>query len=408
MKTLAVFRFNEFRNYIICRFFFILVMNMQATLISWEVYDMTKDPFSIGLIGLFEFVPAMLMSLFSGQFIDKNDKKYVLQWSILMNILLSVGLLVATLPYTSAALGKSTTLIVIYTVVFFTGIARAFSGPASFAMVSQLIPEEHLNDAVTWNSASWQIAVVMGPTLAGLMYGHFGITPTFCWIIGLFLISFVAILFVGPKPAAYVELKETIFESIKQGFQFVWRTKEILGTLTLDLFAVFFGGATAMLPYYADVVLKVGPAGLGLLRSVPAIGSLVVLLMITLRPLKKQQGKTMLWCVAGFGVSIIVFGLSQIFWLSVVALFASGVLDGISMIIRSNILQLKTPDAMRGRVASLNSIFVMSSNELGEFESGFTSKLMGVVPAVIFGGCMTVLIVAATWIKNPAIKKIKY
>jgi MFS family permease len=299
-------------------------------------------------------------------------------------------------------------LTVIYTVVFFTGIARAFSGPASFAMVSQLIPEEHLNDAVTWNSASWQIAVVLGPTLAGLMYGQLGITPTFCWIIGLFIVSFIAILFVGPKPAAYVELKETIFESIKQGFQFVWRTKEILGTLTLDLFAVFFGGATAMLPYYADVVLKVGPAGLGILRSVPAIGSLVVLLIITLRPLKKQQGKTMLWCVAGFGVSIIVFGLSQIFWLSVVALFASGVLDGISMIIRSNILQLKTPDAMRGRVASLNSIFVMSSNELGEFESGFTSKILGVVPAVIFGGCMTVGVVVATWLKNPTIKKIKY
>jgi MFS family permease len=156
------------------------------------------------------------------------------------------------------------------------------------------------------------------------------------------------------------------------------------------------------------VVLKVGPAGLGILRSVPAIGSLVVLLIITLRPLKKQQGKTMLWCVAGFGVSIIVFGLSQIFWLSVAALFVSGVLDGISMIIRSNILQLKTPDAMRGRVASLNSIFVMSSNELGEFESGFTSKLMGVVPAVIFGGCMTVGVVVATWLKNPTIKKIKY
>jgi len=408
MKTLAVFRFNEFRNYIICRFFFILVMNMQATLISWEVYNITKDPFSIGLIGLFEFVPAMIMSLFSGQFIDKNDKKYVLQWSILMNILLSVGLLVATLPSTAAIIGKSTTLTVIYTVVFFTGIARAFSGPASFAMVSQLIPEEHLNDAVTWNSASWQIAVVLGPTLAGLMYGQLGITPTFCWIIGLFIVSFIAILFVGPKPAAYVELKETIFESIKQGFQFVWRTKEILGTLTLDLFAVFFGGATAMLPYYADVVLKVGPAGLGILRSVPAIGSLVVLLIITLRPLKKHQGKTMLWCVAGFGVSIIVFGLSQIFWLSVAALFISGVLDGISMIIRSNILQLKTPDAMRGRVASLNSIFVMSSNELGEFESGFTSKIMGVVPAVIFGGCMTVGVVVATWLKNPTIKKIKY
>ena len=408
MKTLNVFRFSEFRSYIICRFLFILVMNMQATLISWKVYDMTKDPFSIGLIGLFEFVPAMITSLFSGQFIDKNDKKYVLQWSILMNILLTTGLLLATLPIAAKTFGQSTTLIIIYSVVFFTGIVRAFSGPSSFALVSQLIPEEFLTNAVTWHSASWQAAVVMGPAFAGLLYGKWGITPTFSLMVGLFITAFIAILFISPKPAVLVKKGESIIESIRQGFQFVWKTKEILGTVTLDLFAVFFGGATAMLPYFADVVLKVGPAGLGLLRSVPAIGSLVVLIIITLRPLKSQQGRTMLWCVAGFGVSIIIFGLSQYFWLSVLALFIGGVLDGISMIIRSNILQLKTPEEMRGRVASLNSIFVMSSNELGEFESGFTSKLMGVVPAVIFGGCMTMLIVATTWLKIPSIKKLKY
>ena len=334
MKTLNVFRFSEFRSYIICRFLFILVMNMQATLISWKVYDMTKDPFSIGLIGLFEFIPAMITSLFSGQFIDKNDKKYVLQWSILMNILLTTGLLLATLPIAAKTFGQSTTLIIIYSVVFLTGIARAFSGPSSFALVSQLIPQEFLTNAVTWHSASWQAAVVMGPAFAGLLYGKWGITPTFSLMVGLFITAFIAILFISPKPAVLVKTGESIIESIRQGFQFVWKTKEILGTVTLDLFAVFFGGATAMLPYFADVVLKVGPAGLGLLRSVPAIGSLVVLIIITLRPLKSQQGRTMLWCVAGFGVSIIVFGLSQYFWLSVLALFIGGVLDGISMIIR--------------------------------------------------------------------------
>jgi predicted MFS family arabinose efflux permease len=202
--------------------------------------------------------------------------------------------------------------------------------------------------------------------------------------------------------------QESMLLRIREGFRFVWRTKEVLGTMSLDLFAVFFGGATALLPYFADVILKTGPQGLGMLRSAPAVGSLFVLAWVTFRPLQKQQGKLMMLCVAGFGAMIILFGLSQMFWLSMFALFMSGVLDGISVIVRSTILQLKTPDEMRGRVASLNSIFIMSSNELGAFESGFTSRLMGVVPAVVFGGTMTLAVVVFTWLKVPTLKKLEY
>jgi MFS family permease len=407
-KAYHALKHPEFRLYIASRFFFILVLNMQATLISWKVYEITKDPFSIGLIGLIEFLPAVTMAFYAGYIIDRNDKKKLLVFSIAGNILLTAVLTIATLPYFMSSFGSHTTLFTIYGVVFCTGIMRAFSGPTSFALVSYLVPKADLPNAITWHSSSWQIAAVSGPALAGLLYGKIGITFTFYMMLAMFFFAFLPILFLTKKPPYASSRQETILESIKQGFRFVRHSKEILATLSLDLFAVFFGGATALLPYFADVVLKAGPEGLGILRSAPAIGSLVVLVLVTIRPLKKQQGKLMLFCVAGFGAMIILFGLSQMFWLSMFALFMSGVLDGISVIVRSTILQLKTPDNMRGRVASLNSIFIMSSNELGAFESGLTSRLFGVVPAVVFGGTMTVLVVLTTWFRVPSLKKLEY
>ena len=401
-------QFREFRLYIISRFFFILVLNMQATMISWKVYEMTKDPFSIGLIGLTEFIPAVIMAFYAGHVIDRSDKRNMMLYSFIANFTLSSLLMVVTFSDIITKIGQSNSLLLIYAGVFCTGILRAFSGPTSFALVSQLVPKEHLPNATTWHSSSWQIATVSGPALAGVLFGSIGITHTFYLVlIGLF-IGTLSVYAISNKPAILVNREETLVQSIKQGFGFVWKTREILGTISLDLFAVFFGGATALLPYYADVILHTGPQGLGLLRSAPAIGSLAVLGLITLRPLKKQQGKLMLLCVGGFGAMIILFGVSDLFWLSILALFMSGVLDGISVIVRSTILQLKTPDHMRGRVASLNSIFVMSSNELGSFESGVTARLMGAVPAVVFGGCMTIAVVITTWFKAPEIRKMNY
>jgi MFS family permease len=401
-------RHPEFRFYIIARFFFILVLSMQATLISWKVYEITKDPFSIGLIGLIEFVPAVIMALYSGHIIDRNDKKKLLVFSFAGNIILTIALTIATLSGTMEFLGDRIVLYIIYAVIFCIGIMRAFSGPTSFALVSQLIPKEELPNAITWHSGSWQIATVTGPALAGFLYGTIGVSNTFYWMVLGLAIALTSLLFLSNKPAPVIQRDEPVLESIKQGFRFVWKSREILGTMSLDLFAVFFGGATALLPYFADVVLKTGPEGLGMLRSAPAVGSLFVLALVTIRPLKKQQGRLMLYCVAGFGAMIILFGISQMFWLSMFALFMSGVLDGISVIVRSTILQLQTPDEMRGRVAALNSIFIMSSNELGAFESGLTSRIMGVIPAVVFGGGMTIVVVVATWFRAPGLRKLEY
>jgi MFS family permease len=381
---------------------------MQATLISWKVFEITKDPFSIGLIGLFEFFPAFFMAFYSGYIIDKSDKRKLLVLSFAANLLLTI--LFAYITSASAKTHLSNTIILgsIYGIAFASGIARAFSGPTSFALLGNLVPKEELSNAITWHSGSWQVAGVGGPALAGILYGVNGISFTFSLMIVMMIVAVVGAFLIKPKPPVKSILVESILQNIREGFRFVWRTKEILGALTLDLFAVFFGGATAMLPYFSDVILHTGPAGLGMLRSAPALGAVAMMVLINFIPMQKNQGKIMMYCVAGFGICIIVFGLSNMFWISAIALFLSGLLDGISILVRSTVLQLKTPENMKGRVSSLNSIFIMSSNELGAFESGFMAKLLGVIPSVIFGGAMTVGVVVFTWIKIPAIKKITY
>jgi MFS family permease len=407
-KSFAALRYFEFRMYIVARFFFIMVLTMQATLISWEVFAITKDPFSIGLIGLVEFVPAVIMAIYSGYIIDKSDKKKLLHYSLAGNLVLTILFAYITSEHALSILNKSTVLIAVYMIAFLTGVARAFSGPTSFALVSMLVPKQKLPNATSWHSSSWQIAAVSGPAIGGLLYGEKGITFAFIIMIIMLTLSVLVLFFIKPKPPAVLQHKEPMLKSIQQGFKFVGQSKEILGVLSLDLFAVFFGGATALLPYFSDQILKTGPEGLGILRSAPGIGAILVMLIINFIPMKKDQGKIMLYCVAGFGLMMIIFGLSTFFWLSFAALLISGVLDGISVIVRSTVLQLKTPENMKGRVSSLNSIFIISSNELGAFESGFAARLMGVVPAVVFGGTMTVGIVVYNWIKNPTIKRLSY
>ena len=406
--SFSVLGISEFRHYLIARFFFILVLSMQATLISWTIFKLTKDPFSIGLIGLFEFFPAFIMAFYAGYIIDKSDKRKLLSLSIGANLILTISFAFITSQFASEQMDKKMLIALIYTISFGTGLARAFSGPTSFAMVGNLVPKEELANAINWHSGSWQVASVGGPALAGLLYASAGITITFSLMIVLMLIAVITSLLIKPKPPLPSEAKETMMQSIKEGFKFVRKTKEILGVLSLDLFAVFFGGATAMLPYFSDVILKTGPQGLGLLRSAPALGALTVIILINFIPMQKKQGRTMLFCIAGFGASIILFGISELFWLSALALFISGLLDGISILVRSSVLQLKTPENMKGRVSALNSIFIMSSNELGYFESGFMARMLGVIPSVVFGGAMTIGISIFTWLKIPSIKKIEY
>lgn len=324
------------------------------------------------------------------------------------NLLITLGFTYITSAYADQRFNEQTILLVIYALAFCSGIARSFSGPSSFALVGNLVPKAEIPNAITWHSGSWQIAAVGGPAVGGLLYGLKGISFAFVVMCVLLLTAVVVVSLIGPKPPQQAIVREPMLKSIQEGLRFVYKTKEILGVITLDLFAVFFGGAVAMLPYFSDVILKTGPEGLGLLRSAPGVGAVTVMLLINFIPLKKNQGRTMLLCVAGFGLSIIVFGLSSVFWLSACALFLSGLLDGISILVRSTVLQLKTPEAMKGRVSALNSIFIMSSNELGAFESGFMSRLLGVIPSVLVGGCMTIGIVLFTWFKIPSVKKIEY
>jgi MFS family permease len=295
----------------------------------------------------------------------------------------------------------------IYALVFCTGAVRAFTGSAFNAFLAQLIPQESLVKAVSVNSMVWLIAAVAGPAVAGVLMGYTNITIAFTPVCVLIAISFFLFQQIKPKPISWQGSSKT-WDGVKEGLRFVFRQKALLGAMSLDMFAVLFGGAIALLPVFASDILHVGPQGLGWLVAATYLGNFVAIAWLTTHPLKKKQGRTLLYVVAGFGLCILVFAISQNFWLSFIALFAGGLFDGVSVIIRGTVVQLFVPDEMRGRVSSVNSIFINSSNELGQFESGVAAAAMGTVPSVIFGGCMTLVVVAVTWFKAPGLRKFEY
>ena len=402
----AALRFKEFNFFLIIRFILVFGWSMQFIIVEWEVYSLTKDPLSLGLIGLVEVVPAISMALFAGHIVDQREKKMLFFQCIIAFLLVATGYYFITSPYVYENYENSQILIGIYVLVFLGGFIRAFIGPTIFSLVALIVPKRVYPNAATWSSSTWQLAIVLGPAFAGFsiawigVHNSMGIVLTTI-VIGLFLISFIK-----KKPILNPKIGEPIFKSLKAGLNFVYKTKAILVALTLDMVAVLFGGAIALLPIYAQDILNVGSEGFGILRAAPAVGSVLMMIASAHIPLTKNAGKKLLYAIFCFGISIIVFGISDIFWLSVFALFMYGLTDGVSMIIRQTILQLKTPDEFRGRVASVNSIFVGSSNELGAFESGATAKLMGTVPAVVFGGVMTILTVGFTAIKSPNFRKL--
>jgi MFS family permease len=284
----------------------------------------------------------------------------------------------------------------IYGVIFFSGIARGFISPAVFAFMPQLVPRELYQNAITWNSTLWEAAAITGPAVGGLVYGIFGVTAAYTLDASLVVTGLVLMLLIQNKPVPEASEEQGIAEKIKAGLRFVFQNKVILSAITLDLFAVLFGGAVALLPIFADEILHVGSIGFGVLRSAPSIGAVVMALYIAHNPIKKNMGKILLWAVAGFGVCMIGFAVSNYFWLSLSLLIFSGMFDCISVIIRSTLMQTLTPENMKGRVSAVNYIFIGSSNEIGMFESGVAARLLKVVPSVIFGGCMTIGVVAAT------------
>jgi hypothetical protein len=294
----------------------------------------------------------------------------------------------------------------VFFTIFLTGLARGVLGPAQVALLGQLVPRNLYANAATWNSANWQVAAVLGPAIGGMVYGFWGIIPAYSLVLGLYTLSFFMIIFISVGKHEVVETTEGVYTRIRSGIDFVFKTPELLGAFTLDMFAVLFGGAVAMLPVFASDILKIGPQGLGLLRACPAIGATLMAFVLMFRPPMKETGKVLFICVIGFGLTMIGFGLSKSFILSGVLLILSGAFDNVSVVIRGTILQLFTPDEMRGRVASVNSIFIGSSNELGAFESGVTAKLMGLVPSVVFGGIMTLAVVFTTIRVNKPLRKL--
>lgn len=402
----AALRFKEFRFFLFMRFAMVFAWTMQFVIIEWEVYSITKNPLSLGFIGLMEIIPAVSMALFAGHIVDQNEKKRLLLKCLLGFSVISLGMFLITLPSIQESLSISNILLIIYVLVFFGGLVRAFIGPTVFSLLSLIVPKKSYPNAATWSSSTWQMGSMFGPALAGISIGIIGVHWSMCLVFGFTILALIGLSQITKKPILNPKIGEPIFQSLKEGVRFVFKNQTILGALSLDMFAVLFGGAVALLPIFAQDILKVGSEGFGILRAAPAVGSIITMLAAAYFSLNKNAGKKLLIAIFIFGGSIILFGLSEIFWISVFALFLSGVADGVSVVIRNTILQLHTPDHMRGRVSSVNSIFVGSSNELGAFESGVTAKLMGAVKAVVFGGCMTIGTVLVTACVSPKFRNL--
>ena len=405
---LGALRISEFRNLMIGRFLFIMGLRMMGTLVGWWIYELTNAPFAIGLIGLAEVIPAVSLALYAGHVIDKSEKRKLLLKGVILYWCCALILLFLSMDIGALKLTSLQIAIGIYFIVFCTGIIRSFTGPSFGTIVGAVVPKNLLQNATTWSQGIWLSASVLGHAIVGFIIAGFGHTGSLIVVVSLVGIGYGFIAMIKPKPPHADVVDQKTLESVKEGLRFVFNSKEVFGALSLDLFAVLFGGAVAMIPVFAKDILKVGPIGFGWLNAASDIGAIIIILIITIFPANRRQGKKLLLAVAGFGVCIIVFALSKIFWLSFVMLLLSGILDGFSMIVRGTIVQLKTPDHMRGRVMSVNSMFINSSNELGQFESGVAAKAMGVIPSVVFGGAMTLLVVGVTWFKAPALKKMEY
>ena len=404
----AAIRIKEFRSLVMGRIVFIMGLRMMSTLVGWWIYNLTNLPFAIGLVGLSEFIPAFSFALYAGHIIDISEKRKLLLRGVTLYLLAVFILFFLSTSFTSAHLNNHWIALCIYSVIFCTGIIRSFTGPVFNVVLAHVVPKNTLQNATTWNQGGWLTASVTGHALGGFLIAWLGNTGTLAVILTLIFFALLLLLRLRPKPALNERGEKTTWDSVREGIHFVLRTRELLGAISLDLFAVLFGGAVAMVPVYARDILNVGPQGFGFLNGASDIGSICIVIALTFFPIRYKQGKKLLLAVAGFGGCIIIFAVSKVFWLSFGALVVSGMLDGISVVTRGTIIQLKTPDNMRGRVMSVNSMFINSSNELGQFESGMAAKLLGVIPSVVFGGCMTLLVVLTTWFKAPALRKMEY
>ena len=400
----AVLKVGDFRLFLTFRFFTTIAFQMQGLIVAWQMYELTRDPLALGLIGLAEALPNIATALYAGHAADRYNRKRIIVWFTLLFLVGTTMLFLFSIK--SLGMVAAFGVFPIYLVVMISGVSRAFLYPAIIALMSQLIPRHLYTNASTWSSTMWHVAAITGPALGGLIYGFFGVRIAYLSVLFFLLLAILLLGFVKNRPMPQFVAGESLFARLSSGLKFVFNNQVLLGAMSLDMFAVLFGGAVAMLPVFAAEVLMVGPQGLGFLRAAPMIGAVSMSLVMAHRPPSVNAGRALMIGVAGFGLTMIFFALSRNFYLSLFLLMLSGMFDNISVIIRATAMQLLTPDEMRGRVASVNAIFIGSSNEIGSFESGVAAKLMGLIPSVIFGGLMTLGIVGFTTRFAPKLRRL--
>ncbi len=401
----SALRYKEFRLFIAARLSLTLGFQIQAVVINWLAYDLTHDPWVLGIMGLFEALPIIGVSLFGGHYADKYNRRRIIL--IFVSVLMAGALALSWLTRGGLETLLHMGMVPVFSLVFLIGVARGFLAPAVTSLAAQLIPKSLYTNAATWNSSVWQLGAVAGPALGGLFYAWWGPSVANLIAFGMMALTIGFYLFIRSRTVA-VRQDETMLGSLAAGVRFVFRNPPILSAITLDMFAVLFGGAVAMLPVFADTILHVGPDGLGYLRAAPALGAVFMAAFLAWKPPLRNPGRILLVNVALFGLSMIGFAFSTHFWLSFGLLLLSGMFDNVSVVIRHTIVQTLTPDAMRGRVSSVNSIFIGASNEIGAFESGLAARLFGLVPSVVLGGVMTLIVVAATIRLAPSLRVLRF
>ena len=400
----AALRYRDFRWYVVSLFAMTLGSQLQAVVVGWQIYDITHDPLSLGLIGLAEALPFLGLALPSGYFADRFNRQRIAAGALLVLAACSVALLLMSAdPQFLLRTGPGP----IYATIFVSGFARSLFNPARQALGAELVPRVDQQNAVAWRSSSWQTAAVAGPAIGGLLYGFAGARAAYSVDATLMIVAFVTMMIIHYKHSPKDLGETSIVQNLLVGLRFVWGEPVILAALSLDLFSVFLGGAEALLPVFAREILHVGPQGLGLLRAAPAVGAAGMGLYVAHRPPFKRAGPTLLYAVAVFALCIVGFGVSRSFWLSLVLLGISGMADSVSVVIRSTLLQLLTPIEMLGRVSAVNSVFIGSSNELGAFESGVAARILGTVRAVVLGGIASLAVVGVVAAKVPRLRELR-
>ncbi|MGE0501106.1 MAG: MFS transporter [Rhizobiaceae bacterium] len=398
-QRFAAFQHGPFLRYWLARFLATFSTQVVSVAVGWQVYDITRDPFDLGLVGIIQFAPSLLLVLVTGVAADRFGRRLIMAMAALVETLCALALLLLALRGLSGVGG-------IFGVLAVFGVARAFFGPASASLVANLVPQRDFANAVAWNSSAWQTATIVGPVAGGLLYG-LSVASAY-GVAAALMFGATCLIFTIPRPVQRSGTEKPTLQTLFAGFRYIWGERVVLGAISLDLFAVLLSGAVALLPVYARDILELGPWGLGLLRAAPGIGAILVAVWLAGHPIRDHAGALMLFFVALFGGFTVVFGISTMPWLSIVALMILGATDMVSVYVRETLIQLWTPDAVRGRVNAVNMVFVGASNELGEFRAGTMAALIGTVPAVVFGGVGAVAIAGLWAVLFPQLRRIRH